>query len=88
MRLLSEKWEIGLLSNDGGAMPEIGIDRQMTAATNRRSWFAAYTISRHEKRIAEQCDRIGILSTFCHFILCTRPGKIEFASMFVCRFFH
>jgi transcription antitermination factor NusG len=49
-----------LLSNDDGAVPETGIARQMTAAANHRSWFAAYTISRHEKRIAEQCDRIGI----------------------------
>jgi transcription antitermination factor NusG len=60
MQLLSEKWEIGLLNNDGGASPETDTDGQMTAATNRRKWFAAYTRSRHEKGIAEQCDRIGI----------------------------
>ncbi len=34
-----------MLSDNGGAAPE---------------WFAAYTMSRHEKRIAAHCERIGI----------------------------
>jgi transcription termination/antitermination protein NusG len=29
-------------------------------ANSQREWFAAYTMSRHEKRIASHCERIGI----------------------------
>jgi transcription termination/antitermination protein NusG len=56
----SENWEIRLLSNNGGALREAGIDAQRTAGENHGQWFAAYTMSRHEKSIAAQCERIGI----------------------------
>jgi transcription termination/antitermination protein NusG len=55
-----ENWEICLLSNNGGALSETGIDRQGANGEMHGQWFAAYTMSRHEKRIAAQCDRIGI----------------------------
>jgi transcription antitermination factor NusG len=55
-----EKWEICLLSNNGGALCETRINGQAPGAENHGQWFAAYTMSRHEKRIAEQCERIGI----------------------------
>jgi transcriptional antiterminator NusG len=48
-----------LLSDDGGALPH-SIDRQVSAGQRDGQWFAAYTMSRHEKRIAEQCERLGI----------------------------
>ena len=31
-----------------------------------RDWFAAYAMSRHEKRIASHCERIGIEHTSPH----------------------
>jgi transcription termination/antitermination protein NusG len=49
-----------LLSNNGGALRETSISRQGIAGETRRRWFAAYTRSRHEKRIADQCQGLGI----------------------------
>jgi transcriptional antiterminator NusG len=49
-----------LLSNNGGALRETGINCQGGGGEDRGRWFAAYTMSRHEKRIAAQCERIGI----------------------------
>jgi transcription antitermination factor NusG len=60
MQLGSEKREICLLSNNGGVLSETSIDGQRTNGENQGRWFAAYTMTRHEKRIAAQCDRIGI----------------------------
>jgi transcription antitermination factor NusG len=39
-----------LLSDNGEAASD----------SSQREWFAAYTMSRHEKRIASHCERIGI----------------------------
>jgi transcription termination/antitermination protein NusG len=47
-----------LLSDNGGASLETS--GQGAVGEQRRQWFAAYTMSRHEKHIAEQCERIGI----------------------------
>jgi transcription antitermination factor NusG len=49
-----------LLSNDGGVLGETGIKGHGAVGENRGRWFAAYTMSRHEKHIAAQCERIGI----------------------------
>lgn len=43
-----------LLSDDGEASPE------QLSGKWQPEWFAAYTMSRHEKRIASHCERIGI----------------------------
>src|ERR1700733_12083236 len=43
-----------LLSDDGEASPEL------LPGKWQPEWFAAYTMSRHEKRIASHCERIGI----------------------------
>jgi hypothetical protein len=48
-----------LPSKNGGALRIPSINGQEAAGDNSK-WFAAYTMSRHEKRIAAQCDRIGI----------------------------
>ncbi len=48
-----------LLSNNGGALPKAR-EQQTVEEKSSATWFAAYTMSRHEKRIAEQCERIGI----------------------------
>jgi transcription antitermination factor NusG len=52
--------EICLLSNNGGALRETSINGQGAVGEIHGQWFAAYTMSRHEKRIAAQCERIGI----------------------------
>jgi transcription antitermination factor NusG len=49
-----------LLSNNGEASCETSINGPGTGGENHGRWFAAYTMSRHEKRIAAQCERIGI----------------------------
>jgi transcription antitermination factor NusG len=49
-----------LLTNNGGALRETGIHGQGAGGENQGRWFAAYTMSRHEKRIAAQLERIGI----------------------------
>ncbi len=49
-----------MLSNNGGALCETSINGQGVGGENHGQWFAAYTMSRHEKRIAAQCERIGI----------------------------
>ena len=49
-----------LLSDNGEAAFEPCCSGENTA-NSQREWFAAYTaISRHEKRIASHCERIGI----------------------------
>jgi transcription antitermination factor NusG len=48
-----------LLIDNGEAAPERYCSGENTA-NSQREWFAAYTMSRHEKRIASHCDRIGI----------------------------
>jgi transcription termination/antitermination protein NusG len=48
-----------LLSDNGEAAPEQHHRREYVA-DSQREWFAAYTMSRHEKRIASHCERIGI----------------------------
>jgi transcription termination/antitermination protein NusG len=49
-----------LLSNNGGALRGPSTDGLQAGRENQGQWFAAYTMSRHEKRIAAQCERIGI----------------------------
>jgi transcriptional antiterminator NusG len=48
-----------LLSDNGEAAPEQYCSGE-NKANSLREWFAAYTMSRHEKRIASHCERIGI----------------------------
>ena len=48
-----------LLSDNGEASPERCCPGSVVADLERE-WFAAYTMSRHEKRIASHCERIGI----------------------------
>jgi transcription antitermination factor NusG len=48
-----------LLSDNGEAAPEQYRPQEDTA-NSQREWFAAYTMFRHEKRIASHCERIGI----------------------------
>ena len=51
-----------MLSDNGEAAPEQCYqgERRANEDNSHREWFAAYTMSRHEKRIASLCDRIGI----------------------------
>jgi transcription termination/antitermination protein NusG len=51
-----------LLSDNGEAAPEQYYRGECIASEgdSQREWFAAYTMSRHEKRIASLCDGIGI----------------------------
>jgi transcription antitermination factor NusG len=51
-----------LLSDNGEAASEPHYRGEYIADAGdaQREWFAAYTMSRHEKRIASHCDRIGI----------------------------
>jgi transcription termination/antitermination protein NusG len=51
-----------LLSDDGEAAPEPFYREESIACSGKwqPEWFAAYTMSRHEKRIASHCERIGI----------------------------
>jgi transcription antitermination factor NusG len=48
-----------LLSDNGEAASERCCAGEVLAGLERE-WFAAYTMSRHEKRIASHCERIGI----------------------------
>jgi transcription termination/antitermination protein NusG len=48
-----------LLSDNGEAASEQHYSGEYVA-NSQREWFAAYTMSRHEKRIASHCERIGI----------------------------
>jgi transcription antitermination factor NusG len=47
-----------LLSDNGEAASDYCSGEN--TANEQREWFAAYTMSRHEKRIASHCERIGI----------------------------
>jgi transcription antitermination factor NusG len=51
-----------LLSDNGEAAPEPQYRGEYVADAGaaQREWFAAYTMSRHEKCISSHCDRIGI----------------------------
>ena len=51
-----------MLSDNGEAAPEQHYSGEYiaSAGNSQREWFAAYTMSRHEKRIASHCERIGI----------------------------
>ena len=52
-----------LLSKNGEAPPKRDPGGNIiipSAEESRREWFAVYTMSRHEKRVAEHCERIGI----------------------------
>ena len=51
-----------MLSDNGEAAPEQYYRGGCIASegSSQREWFAAYTMSRHEKRIAFLCDGIGI----------------------------
>jgi transcription antitermination factor NusG len=46
--------------SNAGALPETTIHREGATPENHSRWFAAYTMCRHEKRIAERCNRVGI----------------------------
>jgi transcription antitermination factor NusG len=48
-----------LLSDNGEAVSEQYHCGEYVA-DSQPEWFAAYTMSRHEKRIASHCDRLGI----------------------------
>jgi transcription termination/antitermination protein NusG len=51
-----------LLSENGEALrrPDPGGNNMASAGESQREWFAAYTMSRHEKRVAAHCERIGV----------------------------
>ena len=50
-----------LLSDVGEAAPEPLYEESIACSgILQPEWFAAYTMSRHEKRIASHCERIGI----------------------------
>jgi transcription termination/antitermination protein NusG len=55
-----DKRRFSVLSSEGGALPETSINGAGTSLDNHSRWFAAYTMWRHEKRIAARCDRAGI----------------------------
>jgi transcription antitermination factor NusG len=61
-RAISLQREDHLLSDTGEAAPgQLYPGEYLAYAGNAQpDWFAAYTMSRHEKRIASFCDRIGI----------------------------
>ena len=48
------------ISKDGGAPLRMSVERRVADKSTPVKWFAAYTMSRHEKRVAAQCERIGI----------------------------
>jgi transcription antitermination factor NusG len=50
---------VSVLISKGGALPEPTINGQGATPENRSRWFAAYTMWRHEKRVAERCNRVG-----------------------------
>jgi len=62
-----------LLSDNGEAAPEQQYPGNVVADFERE-WFAAYTMSRHEKRIASHCERIGI-EQFLPLYSCQRSWK-------------
>ena len=49
-----------MLTNHGGALRTTSINGPGQVGENEGRWFAAFTRSRHEKRIAAQCERLGI----------------------------
>jgi transcription antitermination factor NusG len=51
-----------LLSENGEALPKRAPFENVTgpAGEIQRGWYAAYTMSRHERRIATHCEHIGI----------------------------
>jgi transcription antitermination factor NusG len=51
-----------LLSKNGEALPRRDAEGDILARAGefQREWYAVYTMSRHEKRVAEHCERIGI----------------------------
>ena len=49
-----------MLTNNGEALPENLTCGHGPDGEKHGNWFAAYTMSRHEKRIAEQCQQAGI----------------------------
>ena len=49
-----------MLISKGGALPETAINELGATPEKHSRWFAAYTMWRHEKRIAERCNRVGI----------------------------
>jgi transcription antitermination factor NusG len=51
--------EISVLSDSGGALPAKDSNVSQEGGDDAK-WYAAYTMTRHEKRIAEQCERAGI----------------------------
>jgi transcription termination/antitermination protein NusG len=55
-----DKRRVSVLISKGGALPESTINAQGATPENHSRWFAAYTMWRHEKRIAERCNRVGI----------------------------
>ena len=61
-----------LLSDNGEAVPAHCPGN--VVADFEREWFAAYTMSRHEKRIAAHCERIGI-EQFLPLYTCQRSWK-------------
>ena len=62
-----------MLSDNGEAAPEQDYPGNVVADFERE-WFAAYTMSRHEKRIASHCERIGI-EQFLPLYSCQRSWK-------------
>src|SRR5579859_3867666 len=62
-----------LLSDNGEASSERCCSGRVVADLERE-WFAAYTMSRHEKRIASHCERIGI-EPFLPLYSCQRSWK-------------
>ena len=51
--MLSENGEASRGRDPGG-------DIIVSAGESRREWYAVYTMSRHEKRVAAHCERIAI----------------------------
>ena len=51
-----------MLSENGEASRKLdaGGDIVASARDCKREWYAVYTMSRHEKRVAEHCERIAI----------------------------
>jgi transcription antitermination factor NusG len=62
-----------LLSDNGEAAPKPQYPGNVVADFERE-WFAAYTMSRHEKRIASHCERMGI-EQFLPLYSCRRSWK-------------
>ena len=62
-----------MLSDNGEAASERHCPGKIIVDCERE-WFAAYTMSRHEKRIASHCERIGI-EQFLPLYSCRRSWK-------------